>query len=67
MKALMPQDLDWLEGRIPTHRWTIEDRRRLIADLRAAREPWLAGMWQGPALTAEEMVAHLTPKEPPCP
>ena len=59
MKDLTEQDLAWLESRTETHGITPEDRRRLIADLRAAREPWLAGMWQGPALTLEELVTQL--------
>jgi hypothetical protein len=64
LKALTEADLAWLEGRIETHRWTPEDCRRMLADLRIAREPWLAGMHKGPALTAEEMVARL--KEDKC-
>jgi hypothetical protein len=46
------------------HRWTPEDCRRMLEDLRIAREPWLAGMWQGEALTADELVARMRGK--PC-
>jgi hypothetical protein len=59
MKALTEADLAWLEGRIETHRWAPEDCRRMLADLRIAREPWLAGMWQGPALSPNEVVARM--------
>jgi hypothetical protein len=59
MRPLTEADVAWLESRVGKYRWSDEDRRRILADLRAAREPWLAGMWQGPALTAEELVAQL--------
>ena len=38
MKPLTEQELAWLEARVGKYRWTDEDRRRIIADLRAARE-----------------------------
>jgi hypothetical protein len=59
MRPLTEADVAWLESRIGRKRWTPEDCGRIIADLRAAREPWLAGMWQGPALTLEELVTQL--------
>ena len=37
MRPLTAEDLGWLETRIGRHRWTDEDRRRLLADLRDAR------------------------------
>jgi hypothetical protein len=35
LKALTTADLDWLESRVGKYRWTDEDRRRILADLRA--------------------------------
>ena len=64
LKPLTEAELVWLESRIGKKRWTPEDCRRMLADLRAAREPWLAGMWQGEALTADELVARMRGK--PC-
>ena len=64
MKALTETDLQWLESRISKYRWTPEDCGRILADLRIAREPWLSGMWQGEALTADELVARMRGK--PC-
>jgi hypothetical protein len=36
LKPLTESDLAWLENRIGAHRWTPEDCRRMLADLRAA-------------------------------
>jgi hypothetical protein len=59
MHPLTEADLAWLENRVGTHRWAPEDCRRMLADLRIAREPWLAGMHKGPALTPDEVIAYL--------
>jgi hypothetical protein len=59
VKPLTEADLAWLENRVGTHRWSPEDCRRMLADLRIAREPWLAGMHKGPAMTPDEVIADL--------
>jgi len=64
LNPLTEAELVWLESRIGKKRWTPEDCRRILADLRIAREPWLYGMWQGEALTADELVARMRGK--PC-
>jgi hypothetical protein len=58
LKPLTEADLAWLEGRIETYRWAPEDCRRMLAELRAERDG-TAGMWQGPALSPNEVVARL--------
>lgn len=66
MKPLTEADVSWLESRIPTYRWTDEDRRRIIADLRAARECLgVALMHNGDWSLAEEdaMRAIIYPRE----
>jgi hypothetical protein len=71
MHPLTEADLAWLEGRVGTHRWSPEDCRRMLADLRAARladwkDPTSDPAWLEAAARLKETVRGTLYAEGPC-